>query len=53
MLKGNSVNVHSNTTTVRSAKVRTGWPYILGDFGNLWKLFSQKPMHASIDRSEY
>ena len=33
MLKRNSVNVHSNTTTARSAKVRTGWPYI-GDFGN-------------------
>ena len=33
MLKRNSVNVHSNTTTARSAKVRTGWPYILGDFG--------------------
>ena len=36
MLKRNSVNVHSNTTTARSAKVRTGWSYILGDFGNLY-----------------
>ena len=33
MLKRNSVNGHSNTTTARSAKVRTGWPSILGDFG--------------------
>ena len=35
MLKSNSVNVHWNTTTARSAKVRTGWPYI-GDFGNFF-----------------
>ena len=33
ILKSNFVNVYSNTTTARSAKVRTGWPYI-GDFGN-------------------
>ena len=33
MLKCNSVNGHSNTTTARSAKVRTGRPFILGDFG--------------------
>ena len=32
MLKRNFVNVHSNTATARSAKVRTGWPYI-DDFG--------------------
>ena len=36
MLKRNSVNVHSNTNTACSAKVRTGWPYILGDFGNFF-----------------
>ena len=29
MLKRNSVNVHSNATTARSAKVRTGWRYII------------------------
>ena len=29
MLKCNSVNVHSNTTTARSAKMRTGWPYMI------------------------
>ena len=27
MLKRKSSKVHSNTTTARSAKVRTGWPY--------------------------
>ena len=31
MLKRNSVNGHSNTNTARSAKVRTGWPYMLGE----------------------
>ena len=29
MLKRNYVNVHSNKTTARSAKVRTGWPYMI------------------------
>ena len=33
MLKRNSINVGSNTTTARSVKVRTGWPYILSEFG--------------------
>ena len=43
MLKRNSVNVHSNTTTARSAKVRTGWPYILGDFGNFFNCLAKSP----------
>ena len=48
MLKRNSVNVHSNTTTARSAKVRTGWPYI-GDFGNFFKGLAKRPrVHRSI-----
>ena len=29
MLKRNSVNVHSNATTARSAKVRTGWRHMI------------------------
>ena len=41
MLKGNSVNVHSNTTTAHSAKVRTGCPYILGDFGNVFNCLAK------------
>ena len=40
MLKRNSINVHSNATTARFAKVRTGWPYILGDFGHFLNCFS-------------
>ena len=43
MLNRNSVNVHSNTTTARSAKVRTGWPYILGDFGNFFNCLAKSP----------
>ena len=43
MLKRNSVNVHSNTTTARSAKVRTVWPYILGDFGNFFNCLANSP----------
>ena len=42
MLKRNSVNVHSNTTTARSAKVRTGWPYI-GDFGYFFNGLAKRP----------
>ena len=41
MLKRNSVNVHSNTTTARSAKVRTVWPYILGDFANFFNCLAK------------
>ena len=48
MLKRNSVNVHSNTTTARSAKLRTGWPYMLGDFGNLLNGFANTSRRASI-----
>ena len=43
MLKRNSVNVHSNTNTARSAKVRTGWPYTLGDFGNFFNCLAKSP----------
>ena len=43
MLKRNSVNVHSNTTTARSAKVRTVWPYILGDFANFFNCLAKSP----------
>ena len=42
MLKRNSVNAHSNTTTARS------WPYIQGDFGNYFTLLK---VHACFDRS--
>ena len=42
MLKRNSVNVHSNTTTARSAKLRTGWPYMLGDFGVFFNCFAKR-----------
>ena len=42
MLKRNSVNVHSNTTKARSAKVRTGWPYI-GGFGNFVNGLAKSP----------
>ena len=41
MLKRNSVNVHSNTTTARSAKVRTGWPYVI--FENFFKGLAKSP----------
>ena len=51
MWKCNSVNGHSNTTTARSAKVRTGWPYVLGDFGHFLTVYL-KPPHASIDHPE-
>ena len=43
MLKRNSINVHSNTTTARPTKVRTGWPYILGDFGNFFNCLAKSP----------
>ena len=51
MLKRNSVNVHSNTTTTRFAKVRTGWPYI-GYFGFFFNGLTKSP-RASIDRPEH
>ena len=43
MLKHNSVSVHSNMTTAHSAKVRTGWPHILGDFGNFFNCSAKSP----------
>ena len=43
MLKRNSDNVHSNTTKARFAKVRTGWPYILGDFGDAFNCLAKSP----------
>ena len=43
MLKRNSVNDHSNTTTARSAKVRNCWPYILGDFGHFFSYLAKSP----------
>ena len=49
MLKLNSVIVHLNATTDRSAKVRTGWPYILGDFGNLWKFIVHQSIVLNIE----
>ena len=45
MLKRNSVNAHSNTTTARS------WPYIQGGCGDLFNLL--KSTRASIDRPEH
>ena len=49
MLKRNSVNVHSNTTTARSAKGRTGWPYMILEIF----LTVQLKAHACFDRAEY
>ena len=43
MLKRNSVNVHSNMTTARSAKVRTVCLYILRDFGTLFSCLAKSP----------
>ena len=42
MLRRKSVNVHSNTTTARSAKVRTSWPYI-GDLRNFFNGLAKSP----------
>ena len=50
MLKRNSVNVHSNTTTARSAKVRTGWPYTLGDFGDFFNCLVKTPRSIVLNR---
>ena len=43
MLELNSSMFVQTFATARTAKVRTGWPYILGDFGNFFNCLAKTP----------